>query len=624
MAETNQYVATTKRVWVPKLGFFAHFQDRQAMKVGRSTRDFKLAGSYPAVTLPIDWTKNNTLAFPIDGNNQYGDCLYAAACHGDNTFTGNSGAESTFDPSTIVTDYLQLSGGDNGLNEGQIVGAWQNGLANTPSANILGSLNLDPTNAAAMQAAIYFFGGVLFMLDIPETWYQTFETGSIWDAPATADQNNGHGVWWNGVNTSGYYKLQTWGTYGWITPAGVGVCDPSCFVVFSKRWFNAQGVAPNGMTFDQLAALWEQFGGQPVTRWSLQQINLGGLTAGPAAVSDPASFVYNNQTHVLYRDAAGKVWDSWYDGGTAHWNLQQINLGGLTAGPAAMSDPASFVYNNQTHVLYRDAAGKIWDSWYDGQWNLQQINLGGVTTGPAAVGDPASFVYGNQTHVLYCDAAGEIWDSWYDGATSHWNLQKIDLGGDTSGPASVSNPASFIYNNQTHVLYRDAAGKIYDSWYDGGAGHWNLQQINLGGVTSGPAALSDPASFIYNNQSHVLYRDAAAKIWDSWYDGGTGQWNLQQINLGGLTGGPGAVGDPASFIYNNQSHVLYCDASGEVWDSWYDGGTGQWNLQEIDLGGVTSGPASAGNPASFIYNNQSHVLYRDGAGRVWDSWYQGT
>ena len=187
----------------------------------------------------------------------------------------------------------------------------------------------------------------------------------------------------------------------------------------------------------------------------------------------------------------------------------------------------------------------------------------------------------------------------------------------------MSNPASFIYNNQTHVLYRDVAGKIYDSWYDGGAGHWNLQQINLGGVTSGPAALSDPAPFIYNNQSHVLYRDAAAKIWDSWYDGGTGHWNLQQINLGGVTGGPGAVGDPASLIYNNQSHVLYRDASGEVWDSWYDGGTGQWNLQEIDLGGVTSGPASVGNPASFIYNNQSHVLYRDGAGRVWDSWYQG-
>ena len=273
MAEAKQFTATTKRLWLPNLGFFAHFQDRHTMKIGHPTTRFQLSGAYPPVNLPVDWTENNSLSFPLDGNDHYGDCLYAAACHGDNTFTGNHGAESIFNLNTIIQDYLQLSGGDNGLNEGQIVGAWQNGLANTSDARILAALNLDPTDHAAMQAAIYFFGGVLFMLDVPETWYQSFTTGATWDAPATADKNNGHGVWWNGVNTQGYYKLQTWGTYGWITPAGVAVCDPSCFVVFSLRWFNA-GVAPNGMTYDQLAALWVQFGGQPFPMGSAYQTRI--------------------------------------------------------------------------------------------------------------------------------------------------------------------------------------------------------------------------------------------------------------------------------------------------------------------------------------------------------------
>ncbi len=94
------------------------------------------------------------------------------------------------------------------------------------------------------------------------------------------------------------------------------------------------------------------------------RFNLGGLTGGPAAVGDVAAFIYNNQSHVLYRDVGGEVWDSWYDG--SHWNLQLINLTGLTLGPAALSDPACFVYNNQTHVLYRDAGGRVWDSWYPG------------------------------------------------------------------------------------------------------------------------------------------------------------------------------------------------------------------------------------------------------------------
>jgi hypothetical protein len=197
----------------------------------------------------------------MDGNDTYGDCMYAGACHGDNTFTGNSGTESVFDLATITADYLELSGGDNGLDEGTLVPAWKAGIASTPEASILDALDIDPTNAAMTQSAISLFGGVLFMLDVPDTWVNNFQTGYVWDVPAVADSNNGHAVWWNGVDTTGNYKLQTWGTYGWITPAGVSVCDPSAFVVFSLRWFNAAGYAPNGMHYTALSPLWTQAGG---------------------------------------------------------------------------------------------------------------------------------------------------------------------------------------------------------------------------------------------------------------------------------------------------------------------------------------------------------------------------
>ena len=48
------------------------------------------------------------------GNDRLGYCMYAAACHADNTFTGNVGSESTFDESTLEPAYEPLSGGDNG------------------------------------------------------------------------------------------------------------------------------------------------------------------------------------------------------------------------------------------------------------------------------------------------------------------------------------------------------------------------------------------------------------------------------------------------------------------------------------------------------------------------------
>ena len=295
---------------LPNLGISVRFQNRQAMKLGHPPRQFRLSGAYPAVPLPIDWTRNDTLVFPLDGNNVYGDCMYAAACHADNTFTGNNGTESSFGLNAIIQDYLQLSPNDTGLNVGQITGAWRNGLANIPAASISGVLSMDPTDAAAMQAAIYFFGGVFFMLSLPDAWL-SFDNGTIWDAPAVPDPAKGHAVWWNGVDGNGNYKLQTWGEHGWITPAGVRVCDPSCFVVFSMRWFNAQGIAPNGLTYTQLGDLWEQFGGFPmpsVTGWT--ELPGGGQDIGVGANGSVCIIggIYDNGDYSPFRyDGAG--WD---------------------------------------------------------------------------------------------------------------------------------------------------------------------------------------------------------------------------------------------------------------------------------------------------------------------------
>jgi hypothetical protein len=74
-------------------------------------------------------------------------------------------------------------------------------------------------------------------------------------------------VWWNGVNTSGNYHAETWGSYAWITPAGAKDCDPGGFVVFSSRWFNSSGMAPNGYSYGQLAAFWQQMGGKTLPVW---------------------------------------------------------------------------------------------------------------------------------------------------------------------------------------------------------------------------------------------------------------------------------------------------------------------------------------------------------------------
>ena len=198
------------------------------------------------------------------------------------------------------------------------------------------------------------------------------------------------------------------------------------------------------------------------SHWALQQINLGGMTSGPAATGDPFVVVYNNELHVVYRGAAGAIVDSLFAGGA--WHLQQINLGGMTSGPAATGDPFVVVYNNELHVVYRGAAGAIVDSLFaGGAWHLQQINLGGMTSGPAATGDPFVVVYGNKLHVAYRDAAGAIVDSLFAGGA--WHMQQINLGGMTSGPAATGDPFVVVYGNEFHAVYRNSAGIIVDSVY---------------------------------------------------------------------------------------------------------------------------------------------------------------
>lgn len=359
--------------------------------------------------------------------------------------------------------------------------------------------------------------------------------------------------------------------------------------------------------------------------WNLQQINLGGVTAGPEAFSDPFASVFENQQHIAYRDLAGGIQDCWYDG---HWNLQQITgAGGRNPqGPAAVGGPFVWTVSNQQHFTYRDEQGTIWDAWYDGHWNLQQINgAGGRTpTAPAAVGDPFASVFENQQHIAYRDRTGAIRDSWYDG---HSNLQQINLhGGRTpTAPAAAAGPFVWTVSNQQHFTYTDEEGRIWDSWYDG---HWNCQQITgAGGRTpTAPAAVGGPFASVYGSQQHIFYRDAKGTIHDSFYDG---HYHLQKINAGGLTDGPAAVADPfASVLGDQQQHVGYRDSAGTIFDSFYDGATLQWGLQQINGPGGRTPEASAavavGGPfiwAVYGGSPQQHFTYRDREHRIWDSWF---
>lgn len=260
---------TTTREWRPLAshpdgGHVVRFIPIDKIRKAKAARDADPQfdhTKFKAPALPIDWAK--TINFPMDGNDRYGDCYYAAMAHFFDTMHGNNGIAKSFSLGTfasggtgILNRYRVLSGGDNGLNDSDIQGEGMNRYcADITDTKFVSWANVDVTSPAAVQTAIYNYGAIFFTFAVPNVWINNSDTGAIWDT-GTPNQNNGHAVIWNGVDKDGKYKLQTWGSYVWITVHGVTVCDPAGWVAFTPKWFNTAGYAPNGIHIVDLAKSW--------------------------------------------------------------------------------------------------------------------------------------------------------------------------------------------------------------------------------------------------------------------------------------------------------------------------------------------------------------------------------
>jgi hypothetical protein len=335
-------------------------------------------------------------------------------------------------------------------------------------------------------------------------------------------------------------------------------------------------------------------------------------------------------------------------------------------GPLAASTPFVDVYSghDQQHFAYlaKDAnghGGEIWDIFYcpgcsDQVWQLQKINSGGVTKGPPAASAPSVNVYSghDQQHFAYLATNangrnGEIWDAYYCAGCSgsKWQLQKINDGGVTTGPPSVSAPVIDTYaeHDQQHFAYLAANGDIWDAYYCPGCSgnKWQMQKINDGGVTNAPPAASAPSVNVYSghDQQHFAYLATNAngrngEIWDVYYCSGCSgnKWQSQKINDGGVTNGSPAFSAPFVDTYaeHDQQHFAYQAANGDIWDAFYCPGCSgnKWQLQKINDGGVTGAPVAGSAPFVNVYSghDQQHFGYLAlnifaATGAIWDAFY---
>jgi len=189
-----------------------------------------------------------TKLFPMDGNDQWGDCTIAALAHAVTVFRGLTGKKKIWDEKSIVKLYMHLSGGvDSGLNELDVLNYWQSHTAS--GDKIIAYAALDIKNHTHIKQAIQLFGGVYLGFQVQKNCLEDFTARKTWTpAPLTHD---GHAVFAVGYDKTGVTVL-TWGntqkaTWGWWDE-----CVDEAYAILAPETKKADFTP--GFNFDQLKA----------------------------------------------------------------------------------------------------------------------------------------------------------------------------------------------------------------------------------------------------------------------------------------------------------------------------------------------------------------------------------
>lgn len=203
-------------------------------------------------TLPLVYknlkVSNPAVLFPMDGNDQYGDCTIAALSHAITVYNGLIKKKVIFPSKSAVKLYLQLTGGvDSGLDELNVLNYWQSNSVD--GTQILAYVKLDHKNHTHIMQAINLFGGVYLGFQVQQGAQQQFEQGKPWiPGPLT---NDGHAVYAVGYDANQLTVL-TWGNTQQATWAWWDECVDECYAILPPAAKQA-GFAP-GFNFAQLQA----------------------------------------------------------------------------------------------------------------------------------------------------------------------------------------------------------------------------------------------------------------------------------------------------------------------------------------------------------------------------------
>jgi hypothetical protein len=199
--------------------------------------------------------------WPMDGNDEYGDCVFAGAAHFEQLVSNAIGAPNVPTQAQVLAEYSKLTGfnpndpsTDNGAVISDTLTTWKtNGLFGKNLINFIGA---NPKSQSQISDAIWFFGGATLGVELPIS----AQDQDVWDVPAGGPVGDGAPGSWGGhdvllVNRDDRgVTLITWGatkiaTWDWLST----YCDEA-YAILSQDWLDAKGNTPGGVPLASMIA----------------------------------------------------------------------------------------------------------------------------------------------------------------------------------------------------------------------------------------------------------------------------------------------------------------------------------------------------------------------------------
>lgn len=230
-------------------------RDHRTPSLARYSRALALAPPPPAV----DWY-SKVANWPMDLNDQLGDCTCAAVSHAIQQWSTYAAAPLVMADSEVLALYEAVSGynpqnpaTDQGAVEMDVLEYWmKNPIAGKP---LLGFAAINIASMTELKHAIHWFGNVYIGINCPQS---ALDDLSLWDLVPGSPVEGGHAVVLVGYDLKYFYTV-SWGKLIPVTPAFLGTYLEEAYACLDSHFLSATGTTPLGFNIAQLTADMQTF-----------------------------------------------------------------------------------------------------------------------------------------------------------------------------------------------------------------------------------------------------------------------------------------------------------------------------------------------------------------------------